>query len=228
MAFPVVKVQIKTGVIGTSSKDLSGYYTQGLTVVTNPRRQKGYTLIEIMVVIAVIALIVAIATASINQTLNRRYANEAERLSIWLNQLADFAVMQGAAYGVIADTNKKTKKTTQLNPVIYYRNKWVKVSFPEPYKMGEGANILWLSDETDDEALFYQQVALSREEIEKGEVSSKDKDDLLEPTLAFLPDGYAVPEVNISLNYSNYAIVYNYYWDSEDLLIKMKIERQKK
>ena len=73
-------------------------------MVANPRRQKGYTLIEIMVVIAVIALIAAVAAASISQTLNRRYANEAENLSIWLNQLADFAVIQGAALGVLSNT----------------------------------------------------------------------------------------------------------------------------
>lgn len=197
-------------------------------MVTNPRRQKGYTLIEIMVVIAVIALIAAVAAASISQTLNRRYANEAERLNIWLNQLADFAVLQGAAFGVLSDTNKKTKKITQLNAVIYYRNQWVKVSFPEPYTLGEGANLVWLLDETDEDPLFYQQEALpSKEEIEQGEVpSKKDQDDFLQPSLAFLPDGYAVPEAKIDLSYRDYEISYSYYWDSEDLLIKM--ERQKK
>jgi prepilin-type N-terminal cleavage/methylation domain-containing protein len=197
-------------------------------VVASPRRQKGYTLIEIMVVIAVIALIAAVAAGSIGQTVNKRYSSEAEKLSIWLNQLADFAVLQGAAFGVLADTNKKTKQTTQLNAVIYYRNKWVKVSFPEPYKLGEGANILWLSDDDDEEPLFFQQAALpSREEIEKGNVlSAKDKKDFLQPALAFLPDGYVEPEVLLSLNYSDYEISYSYYWDSEDLLIKMKKQRQ--
>lgn len=199
-------------------------------MVTNLHRQKGYTLIEIMVVIAVIALIAAVAAGSIGQTVNKRHSSEAEKLSIWLNQLADFAVLQGAAFGVLADTNKKTKQTTQLNAVIYYRNKWVKVSYPEPYKLGEGANILWLSDEDDEEPLFYQQAALpSREEIEKSNVrSTKDKKDFLQPALAFLPDGYVEPEVLVSLNYSDYEISYSYYWDSEDLLIKMKKQRQKK
>ena len=81
-------------------------------------RQKGYTLIEIMVVIAVLALIAAVAASSIGQTLNRRYSSEAEKLSIWLNQLADLSVMQGAAFGVLSKVNEKTKRTTQLSAVI--------------------------------------------------------------------------------------------------------------
>ena len=62
--------------------------------------QRGYTLIEIMVVIAVLALIATVAVGSINQTLNRRYSSEAEQFLIWLNQMSDMAVMQGAAFGV--------------------------------------------------------------------------------------------------------------------------------
>lgn len=196
----------------------------------NSRHQKGYTLIEIMVVIAVVALMATVAVTSISQTLNRRYSNEAERLSIWLNQLADFAVMQGAAFGVVPDINKKTKKTTKLNAAVYYRNKWVKVSFPEPYVLGEGAKILWLSDEADEESLFIQQESLSsREKFEDiDSPSMKKKKKFLEPKLAFLPDGYVEPEVSISLSYENYEISYSYYWDSEDFLIKMNKQRQEK
>ena len=133
MVFPEVRAQIRTGVIGTSNKDLFRYYSQGLTVVANPRRQKGYTLIEIMVVIAVIALIAAVAAASIGQTVNRRYSSEAEKLSIWLNQLADFAVIQGAALGVLSSLIKKPRRSTSA--VIYYRNSGFEVSFPEPYAL---------------------------------------------------------------------------------------------
>ena len=193
-------------------------------MVINSRHQKGYTLIEIMVVIAVIALIAAVAATSISQTLNRRYSNEAERLSIWLNQLADFAVMQGSAFGVILDTNKKTKKTTKLDAVVYYRNKWVKVAFPEPFEPGEGASILWVYDQVDEEPLFYQQAALpSRGEVEAGDaLYEKESKDFLEPVLAFLPDGFAVPEVAFKLDYAEYEISYSYYWDSEDLLVRFK------
>ncbi|CAI8341324.1 MAG: Uncharacterised protein [Cellvibrionales bacterium UBA7375] len=195
-------------------------------MISSRRHQKGYTLIEIMVVIAVIALIAAVAATSINQTLNRRYSSEAEKLSIWLNQLADFAIMQGAAFGVLSKTDKKTKKTTQLSAVMYYRNQWVEVSFPEPYEFGEGASIAWLADDSDKKPLVYQQAALpTREEIEEG-LEVKDEDDFLQPSMAFLPDGYIEPEGVIELNYESNEISYSYNWDSEELRIKM--EKNKK
>ena len=195
-------------------------------MISSRRHQKGYTLIEIMVVIAVIALMAAVAATSINQTLNRRYSSEAEKLSIWLNQLADFAIMQGAAFGVLSKTDKKTKKTTQLSAVMYYRNQWVEVSFPEPYEFGEGASIAWLADDSDKKPLVYQQAALpTREEIEEG-LEVKDEDDFLQPSMAFLPDGYIEPEGVIELNYESYEISYSYNWDSEELRIKM--EKNKK
>lgn len=195
-------------------------------MISSRRHQKGYTLIEIMVVIAVIALMAAVAATSINQTLNRRYSSEAEKLSIWLNQLADFAIMQGAAFGVLSKTDKKTKKTTQLSAVMYYRNQWVEVSFPEPYEFGEGASIAWLADDSDKKPLVYQQAALpTREEIEEG-LEVKDEDEFLQPSMAFLPDGYIEPEGVIELNYESYEISYSYNWDSEELRIKM--EKNKK
>ena len=110
-----------------------------------------------MVVIAVLALIATIAAGSISQTMNRRYASEAEQLSTWLNQLADVAVMQGAAFGVALEVDKKTKKVTDLSAAIYYRNQWVRVSFPEPVALSDDAAIKWLPDNPDEKALFSQQ-----------------------------------------------------------------------
>ncbi|MDA8856024.1 prepilin-type N-terminal cleavage/methylation domain-containing protein [Porticoccaceae bacterium] len=183
--------------------------------------QRGYTLIEIMVVIAVLALIATVAVGSINQTLNRRYSSEAEQFSIWLNQMSDIAVMQGAAFGVVGEINKKTKKITQLNAAIYYRNKWVKVSFPEPYIPGEGALISWVDETPEGEPLFIQ----PQQEIESSsnysELISSQEKKLITPFIAFLPDGYVEPKLDVVLRYENYEMIYNYSWDIENLRIRM-------
>ena len=183
--------------------------------------QRGYTLIEIMVVIAVLALIATVAVGSINQTLNRRYSSEAEQFLIWLNQMSDMAVMQGAAFGVVGEVNKKTKKITQLNAAIYYRNKWVKVSFPEPYVPGEGATISWVDDTTEGEPLFFQQQPETETSNNDSELSSSQEKKLITPFIAFLPDGYVEPKLDVILRYENYKIFYNYSWDIENLRIRM-------
>ncbi|MDB2360588.1 type II secretion system GspH family protein [Porticoccaceae bacterium] len=183
--------------------------------------QRGYTLIEIMVVIAVLALIATVAVGSINQTLNRRYSSEAEQFLIWLNQMSDMAVMQGAAFGVVGEVNKKTKKITQLNAAIYYRNKWVKVSFPEPYVPGEAATISWVDDTTEGEPLFFQQQPETETSNNDSELSSSQEKKLITPFIAFLPDGYVEPKLDVILRYENYKIFYNYSWDIENLRIRM-------
>ena len=183
--------------------------------------QRGYTLIEIMVVIAVLALIATVAVGSINQTLNRRYSSEAEQFLIWLNQMSDMAVMQGAAFGVVGEVNKKTKKITQLNAAIYYRNKWVKVSFPEPYVLGEGATISWVDDTPESEPLFFQQQPETEASNNDSELSLSKEKKLITPFIAFLPDGYIEPKLDVILRYENYKIIYNYSWDIENLRIRM-------
>ena len=183
--------------------------------------QRGYTLIEIMVVIAVLALIATVAVGSINQTLNRRYSSEAEQFSIWLNQISNMAVMQGAAFGVVGEVNKKTKKITQLNAAIYYRNKWVKVSFPEPYVPGEGATISWVDDTPESEPLFFQQQPETETSNNDSELSLSKEKKLITPFIAFLPDGYIEPKLDVILRYENYKIIYNYSWDIENLRIRM-------
>ena len=183
--------------------------------------QRGYTLIEIMVVIAVLALIATVAVGSINQTLNRRYSSEAEQFLIWLNQMSDMAVMQGAAFGVVGEVNKKTKKITQLNAAIYYRNKWVKVTFPEPYIPGEGATISWVDDTPESEPLFFQQQPEIETPNNDSELSSSQEKKLITPFIAFLPDGYVEPKLDVILRYENYKIIFNYSWDIENLRIRM-------
>ena len=189
-------------------------------------RQNGYTLIEIMVVIAVLALIATIAAGSISQTMNRRYASEAEQFSVWLNQLADVAVMQGAAFGVALKVDEKSKKVTDLSAAIYYRNQWVRVSFPEPVTLSDDASIEWLPDNPDEKALFQQQQDPLQNNINDGGDKSSKKKKPIKPTLVFLPDGYAEPEGAFLLNYAGYETSYNYYWDAEELRVKM--EKKKK
>jgi len=192
------------------------------------RNQRGFTLIEMMVVIAIVALITGLSVAAVNQAGDRRYSSEAEKLLIWFNQLSEFSAMQGAAFGIVAEPIGKSKRLGLLRSTIYYRNQWVAVAFPEPFTLGEGSKIQWLMDDPEEKPLFYQQAAQpTREEIEAGTASlEKDEEDFLEPVIAFLPDGYVEPEGRIELSFENSEKVYSFYWDDESSRILMESKKQ--
>ena len=199
--------------------------------------QKGFTLIEIMVVVFIFATLSLIAVVAINQADERRYSNNAEKLLIWLNQLSEFSTLQGSAYGLVteSETDKKAKSTSRLSsastPVrlraaVYYRNRWLAVTFPEPFELQQGSTIDWLMDNSAEEPMFYQQAAQrTREEILEGKQDTPDdEDDLLQPLLAFLPDGYVEPKGDIVLSYEGYDRRFLFAWDDERSRMVMSSE----
>ena len=146
--------------------------------------------------------------------------------------------MQGAAYGIVteSDRDNKAKNNSNINsletPVrlratVYYRNRWLAVTFPEPFELQQGSTIDWLMDNSAEEPLFYQQAAQrTREEILDGKQDTPDKqEDLLQPPIAFLPDGYVEPIGEIALTFEGYDRRYLYHgttnsrewsWKSEE------------
>ena len=199
--------------------------------------QKGFTLIEIMVVVFILATLSLIAVVAINQADERRYSNNAEKLLIWLNQLSEFSTLQGSAYGIVteSETNIKAKSTSglssastpvRLRAAVYYRNRWLAVTFPEPFELQQGSTIDWLMDSSAEEPIFYQQAAQrTREEILEGKQdTTDDEDDLLQPPMAFLPDGYVEPKGDIVLSYEGYDRRFLFAWDDERSRMVMSSE----
>jgi len=191
------------------------------------RNQRGFTLIEIMVVIAVVALVATMSVVAINQASDRRYSSEAEKLLIWLSQLSEFSAMQGAAFGIVAEPIGKSQREGRLRATIYYRNQWVAVAFPEPFTLDEGSKIKWLMDDSEEKPLLYQQAALpTREEIEEGTADlDREEEDFLEPVMAFLPDGYVEPEGRIELSFEGSEKAYVFYWDDETSRMLMESKK---
>ena len=114
------------------------------------KRQQGFTLIELAVVVMIVAAISAMSVLAINQAIGRRYSSEADRLLNWLQQLAENSALQGAAYGVVEEAQELTD-VTQLRAVIYYRKRWVALTAPSPFQLSDDAQLDWLvqADESD-------------------------------------------------------------------------------
>jgi hypothetical protein len=69
--------------------------------------------------------------------------------------------------------------------------------------------------------LFFQQQPETEPSNNDAELSSSQEKKLITPFIAFLPDGYIEPELNVILRYENYKLIYNYSWDIENLRIRM-------
>ena len=76
--------------------------TGTLTAEPGPRPQQGFTLLEILAVIVIIAIVVSLAGLRLSaRAVDERLATEAERLQVLLRLAADEAVVQGEEIGLL-------------------------------------------------------------------------------------------------------------------------------
>ena len=185
------------------------------------KKPKGFTLIELLVVVAIVGLLGVMSGLALNQASDRRYPAEAERLLFWLEQIAQRSSLEGAAYGVVAISDEQTQRVTKLQPVVYYRNRWVAVLSPETYAIHDQAEIVWNMESNDGEEFMPQSQSRRAEFENEGELQEQD-DEFLLPEIAFLPDGYIEPQGQIVLSFQFYERSFNYKWD--DTASKMVME----
>lgn len=177
------------------------------------RREQGFTLIEIMVTVMIIATMSAMSLLALNQASDRRYETEADKLLIWLQQISERASLEGAAYGIVSESDPgragdvTPSAIKRLRVVVYYRMRWVAVSAPEPFLLEDGATVHWLLEDAETEELMPQGDQMTNrygDEIER-----------LLPEMAFLPDGYIEPKTEIVLSFDSFERTYVYLWDDE-------------
>ena len=185
------------------------------------KKPKGFTLIELLVVVAIVGLLGVMSGLALNQASDRRYPAEAERLLFWLEQIAQRSSLEGAAYGVVAISDEQTQRVTKLQPVVYYRNRWVAVLSPETYAIHDQAEIVWNMESNDGEEFMPQSQSRRAEFENEGELQEQN-DEFLLPEIAFLPDGYIEPQGQIVLSFQFNERAFNYQWD--DTASKMVME----
>lgn len=172
---------------------------------------KGFTLIELLVVVAIVVILALASIIAVNQSADRRYPAEAEKLLIWLQQIAQRSSLEGAAYGLVAKIEEDSQATIELQPVIYYRKRWLEVSSPEPFVLDHNGIITWDMESIDGDELMAQSRSVRPQIDQRGEV--EEEEDLLLPEIAFLPDGYVEPEGVMQLSFNAYKNAFNYQWD---------------
>ena len=188
---------------------------------------KGFTLIEMLVVVAIVGILGAMSGLAINQASERRYPAEAERLLFWLQQIAQRSSLEGAAYGVVATFDEQTERVTELQPVVYYRNRWIAVVSPESYALHDEAEIVWNMEINEAEEFMPQSQSRRAEFDNEGELEEQD-DEFLLPEIAFLPDGYIEPQGEILLSFRSYGRSFSYQWDDTTSMMIMQVNSREK
>ena len=186
------------------------------------KRIAGFTLIEMLVVVGIVALLSTITMVALNQSADRRYPAEAEKLSIWLDQISQLSVLEGAAYGLVSQADEQTGALSELKPVIYYRKRWLQVSSPESFVVAHNGNLQWNLESIDQDEFMPQ----SRSRGFSGPSYQQEEEEFDVPDVVFLPDGYALPRGSLQLMFENYGMTFIFRWDEEQARIIMQTEGQ--
>ena len=187
------------------------------------KHSEGFTLIELLVVVAIVVILALASILAINQSSDRRYPAEAEKLLIWLQQIAQRSSLEGAAYGLIAKIEEESQATIELQPVIYYRKRWVEVLSPESFVLDHNGTITWDMESIEADELIVQSRSVLPQINQRGEIEEVEEEDFLLPEIAFLPDGYVEPEGVMQLSFNAYKNAFNYQWDDTTNNIIMEL-----
>ena len=165
-------------------------------------KQNGFTLIEIMVVVFIIAIMAGLSFFAINQASDRRYSSQAEDFLVWLEQLSDLAMLEGTAYGV-------SPSEDGLQAAVFYNYAWYRVSRPEPFYFNENARLSFTESNQNGAKIINE--------------TGNNENTAFLPDIIMLPNGYIEPDADLSLAFENYSPVFIY--RLEDDGISLVIER---
>lgn len=104
------------------------------TAANDRRRNSGFTLLEVMVVVVIVGLLAGFTALAINQASERPLRGEAERFADWLQMVADSALLQGVAYGL-----GESEEGWQL--LVFYRQQWWPAAQPAPFVWRQPAQL---------------------------------------------------------------------------------------
>ena len=185
-----------------------------------PLGQRGFTLLEVMVVVIIIAILSGISFVAITQMEARRYLNHSEKLSMWFQQLSEQAELTGAPYGFMITGDRDISadlygsEHQQLQAVVFFNYRWWRANQPPLFKLLRGAQLDWQSD--NDAVFLIQPKSVVSETLESDEPP-------ILPVTAFLPEGNMEPATNISLRFKGFDGVFGYFWDEETSKIGMEV-----
>ncbi len=98
------------------------------------RRSHGFTLIEIMVVLVIMAVFLSVVILGFDRLDSRRAEKQVIELTVWLKYVADMAIFDGVVYGI-------DLKGNDLDVYGYTGNEWRRSMVFDSYSVADPAKI---------------------------------------------------------------------------------------
>ena len=160
---------------------------------------RGFTLIEMLVVIVIIAVVVTAVSYSLSGVENTRFSQQSQRLSNWLQHVSDTAVLDGGVYGIRPELNT-------LTVVAWHANQWLPVINTEVFDLGDSEFTFVQGDAAELEEKDFDEAAeeaLAQREEQLQVLDEEEEADLPPPILVFLPTGDMYPLGSIRLRHGD-------------------------
>lgn len=153
-------------------------------------KNKGFTLIEVIVAVVLVAIVMAVLVFGFDQTLSRRKDTAVNKFSDWLQASADIAVFQTSVLGV-------TEEDGRFSLLAFYQDDWYRFNDQEAFIPSDEISIIW-----------------SEELVQAQEQGLADSDDLF-PYVIIMPTGQMLPEGKITIADQEQTLIAELDWEQD-------------
>jgi len=101
--------------------------------LTSSYQQRGFTLLETVLVVTIIGILIGLTTISLSALDQRHYQNEAHRLKLSLNQALDFVLMKKETLAWFYDGETRSYQFRRW----HHKKDWAKIDTVELFKLYE-------------------------------------------------------------------------------------------
>ena len=147
---------------------------------------RGFTLLEVLVVILIVGMLATLTVAGINAVTGRQLQSHGDQLLLWIQSIEENAQLSGNVHGIALRENK-------LLPVALLEDNWYQVADLESWQIPEEI-ILSLPQQEDDIAL------------------NPHDDNNFQPFVILTETGLIYPHSSLTLTFANDVLVL--YWGS--------------
>ena len=170
------------------------------------QRASGFTLVEVIVALIVLAVAVGFVVISFNQLNGRDADTQANKINRWLQSLADRSVLEGGMYGFRVMGN-------QLQAISWFDHQWFVVEHEGLVELSD--NLVFSHTEDDQPAGFISLDDL--QELEHAFLAGTIllEEDVIEPFMVFLPSGQPLSQGELILN-GDQEISISILWSPEE------------